>query len=451
MDHRRLRHAFDGMQSIDIDGQMLFKPSVAYKNEGFLNSGVARALRVHTEVLEPLDRFDAAGVDKTILFFGSARSLPKDRHDAEVAKAKAAAADADASEGERARAAAQLERLQKMEWMCKVYRDVEQLARRLTEWSLSRIGATGTHGAPYIVATGGGPGLMEAANKGASSVHGAVTAGVAIELPFENAMNAYVTPELAFQCNYFFTCVPPDARSPPPPPPIHFIPPPPPHTHTNAPSHRRKFQLMHPCRALIVTAGGFGTCDELFEFLTLMQCGKTEDADCLPVVMFPGSYWKRIINWEVFVETGVIAPKVSLCAHPRPRPHLFFTKNVFRKEVTPKRSPPGPQQDMDLLYFTDEVEDAFAHVTKRLKEWEARDAEKRAKKAAEVLRRSPAAVAYDELLRASKARALAQADAAFAAAEYVGSPPPEYKGSSLPGSAAQGGGGGGGGGGAGAV
>jgi predicted Rossmann-fold nucleotide-binding protein len=401
MDHRRLRHTFEHMQYVEVDGKQLFKPSVAYKNESFLSSSTARALRVHTEVLEPLDRLDAAGVNKTILFFGSARSMPKEAHSAAVAAAAAAAADGAASEAARAKAAAQLARLSKMEWMCEVYVKVEALAKQLTEWSLSRIGALGVGGAPYIVATGGGPGLMEAANKGASSVPGAVTAGVAIELPFENAMNAYVTPELAFQCYYFFTCV----RRPrgaacarahllyPPSPPA-------PHPGTT----RRKFQLMYPCRALIVTAGGFGTCDELFEFLTLMQCGKTEDYDCLPVVMFPGSYWKRIINWDVFIDTGVISP-----------------------------------DDMKLLYFTDDVADAFQHVTSRLLVWESRDAAKRAKREAEApaLKRSDAARAYDELLRAHKARAAAAAETAFAAPEYSGSPLPS--------------GGGGGGGGAGAL
>jgi predicted Rossmann-fold nucleotide-binding protein len=405
MDHRRLRHAFEHMKYVEMGGQTLFKPSVAYENKSFLSSSVARALRVHTEVLEPLDRLDAAGVHKTILFFGSARSLPKAEHAAALASARGALAAA-VGEGAHKAAAAKLDRLEKMAWMCDVYANVEALARRLTGWSLGRIGALGVGGAPYIVATGGGPGLMEAANKGAASVPGAVTAGVAIELPFENAMNAYVTPELAFQCNYFFT---------------------------------RKFQLMHPCRALIVTAGGFGTCDELFEFLTLMQCGKTEDADCLPVVMFPGTYvrarppprinaalraraqfgltnpptlppfskqWRRIINWDVFIETGVISP-----------------------------------EDMNLLYFTDDVEDAFSHVTSRLLEWERRDAAKREKKEAEAptLKRSDAARAYDELLRAHRARATAAADTAFAAAENAGSQSP------LPGA------GGGAGGGAGAV
>lgn len=205
MDHLRLRHTFDHMKYVEMGAQTLFKPAIAYENTSFLASPVARALRVSAEVLEPVDRLDAAGVHKTILFFGSARSLPREAHAAAFAAAAAAAADASASEGARAKAAATAARLAKMEWMCDVYTKVEALARQFTQWSLGRIGAAGAKGAPYIVATGGGPGLMEAANKGASSVPGAVTAGVAIELPFENAMNAYVTPELAFQCNYFFT------------------------------------------------------------------------------------------------------------------------------------------------------------------------------------------------------------------------------------------------------
>ena len=139
MDHRRLRHAFEHMKYVEMGGQTLFKPSVAYENKSFLSSSVARALRVHTEVLEPLDRLDAAGVHKTILFFGSARSLPKAEHAAALASARGALAAA-VGEGAHKAAAAKLDRLEKMAWMCDVYANVEALARRLTGWSLGRIG-----------------------------------------------------------------------------------------------------------------------------------------------------------------------------------------------------------------------------------------------------------------------------------------------------------------------
>ena len=133
----------------------------------------------------------------------------------------------------------------------------------------------GEHAAPsrqrYCVATGGGPGLMEAANRGASSVPGSRSAGFAISLPFEKGLNPYVTPELAFTFHYFFT---------------------------------RKYWMMYPAKVLIVLPGGFGTFDELFESVTLKQTGKKPP---FPVVLIGKSYWDEVVNWKKLAEYGTIS------------------------------------------------------------------------------------------------------------------------------------------------
>jgi predicted Rossmann-fold nucleotide-binding protein len=242
------------------EGESYVVPEKSYKNQSYMASHEAKPLRILAEFLEPEQRFRACGVDRTILFFGSARARSHADHTAAVARAEAAVADPAAAPEERRRQAAALDRLRRSAWMCDVYEDVASLARRLTEWSMARIptgpsspggggagGAARPHGVAswppnYVVCTGGGPGLMEAANRGAAEVPGAITAGVAISLPFEAGLNKYVTPELAFTQHYFFS---------------------------------RKHALCYPARALVACPGGFGTADELFEVLTLLQSGKS--------------------------------------------------------------------------------------------------------------------------------------------------------------------------------
>lgn len=170
-------------------------------------------------------------LQNTILVFGSARSRSPEDHAAAVKKEESVLADESASAEAKKKATDGLARLAKTAWMVPVYTQVQELSRRLTEWSMSRTGQ-GPYGggAPYIISTGGGPGLMEAANRGAAEVPGAISAGIAISLPFEHGVNKYVTQELSFMSHYFCT---------------------------------RKLHLVGPARALIVTAGGFGSCDEL--------------------------------------------------------------------------------------------------------------------------------------------------------------------------------------------
>ena len=177
-------------------GETYVLPEKAYKNPAWIASHDAKPLRILAEFLEPEQRMRLCGISRTILFFGSARARSPEDHAAAVARAAVAVAGAQ-GEGDARKHQGALERLERTRWMCDVYGRVEELARRLSEWSMRRVGRDGS--LPFIVSTGGGPGLMEAANKGAASVPGAVTAGIAISLPFEAGLNKYVTPELAFQ------------------------------------------------------------------------------------------------------------------------------------------------------------------------------------------------------------------------------------------------------------
>merc|ERR1719410_2456655 len=145
---------------------------------------------------------------------------------------------------------------------------VAQTTRLLTEWSMRRQ----AEGRPaYYVGTGGGPGMMQAANQGATQ-GGSRSVGFGISLPFEDRLNPYVTPDLAFEFHYFFT---------------------------------RKFWMSYKCMGLVVAPGGLGTCDELFEVMTLMQTGKIKRK--LPVILIGKQFWKSCINWEAFVEYGMIS------------------------------------------------------------------------------------------------------------------------------------------------
>ena len=215
MDHTKLAHVLAHMKYLTVDGKELFMPEKVYKNPTWMNSSAAKQLRIMSEIIEPDQRLAAAGVHKSILFFGSARAKSEEDHAAASAKAAATLASAGASEADKEKARISLGRLSKTAWMCDVYVQVEQLARKLTEWSMGRIGATGA-GVPYIISTGGGPGLMEAANRGASSVPGAITAGIAISLPFEQGINRFVTVSRAQL-----------PTNPPPPPPSSGDPMPP--------------------------------------------------------------------------------------------------------------------------------------------------------------------------------------------------------------------------------
>ena len=240
----------------------------AYKNLQFLNSPASRHIRILCEYEEPRDRFDAEKVRDTIVMFGSARirspedaqaALERARRDVEVMTAP--------EDAERARA--ELDRANKLVRLSRYYADTRELAARLTKWSIER-----TQGRSYLVCSGGGPGIMEASNRGALDVPGGRSVGLGISLPFEEKVNDYVTPELAFQFHYFFM---------------------------------RKYWFAYLAKAMVILPGGFGTYDEFFEILTLRQTGKIKKN--LPMVLFGLDYWDSVMNIPKMVEWGTIAER----------------------------------------------------------------------------------------------------------------------------------------------
>jgi uncharacterized protein (TIGR00730 family) len=230
------------------------RPGKAYHNKRFLDSPDARPIRILAEYLEPLERFEEFQVADTILVFGSARILSRE-------DAQAAVADAEGGGGDVAVAQRQLE-------MSRYYEDTRELARRLTEWSKG----IGEGGRRFVICTGGGPGIMEAANRGASEARGE-NIGLGISLESGEPGNSYVTHRLNFEFHYFFM---------------------------------RKFWFLYLAKAAIIMPGGFGTFDELMELLTLIQTKKVRKA--LPVVLYGGDFWDKVIDFEAMVDYGVISP-----------------------------------------------------------------------------------------------------------------------------------------------
>jgi uncharacterized protein (TIGR00730 family) len=225
-------------------------------------SAEARGVRLLTEYLEPMERMRKCGIDRTLLFFGSARALNAGDH---------AVALADAVRlGDTAKA----DRLRKMEWMCEWVDKSCELARRLGEWQKARKGK-----AEYAIATGGGGGMMKAANKGAR-MSGTRSMGVGISLPFEPVISGYVDKELAFKMHYF---------------------------------SMRKFILASPAWAIVALPGGYGTLDELFELATLIQTGKMGGPHDpwmkkMPIILFGATqYWDKVMNLQAMADMGTVA------------------------------------------------------------------------------------------------------------------------------------------------
>src|SRR5580692_7308972 len=237
---------------------------VAYENEAFLNSPDGRILRMLAEYQEPLARFRREQIQDTVVFFGSARFQGQ----------KAAAQNlATVEQNNVASPAAQLEKDMKRAQagvdMARYYEDARRLAHMLTKWSI-QIPARRHR---FVVTTGGGPGIMEAANLGAHEA-GGKSIGLNIQLPFEQYPNQYITPALNFQFHYFFM---------------------------------RKFWFAYLAKGLVIFPGGFGTMDELFEILTLAQTDKL--AKKILVVIYGSEYWNRILNFQAFVDSGTISPE----------------------------------------------------------------------------------------------------------------------------------------------
>jgi uncharacterized protein (TIGR00730 family) len=232
---------------------------LAYENETFLTSPDGRILRLLSEYIEPLSRFRREQIQDTVVFFGSARIKSN-------AAAQNILSDAKGN-GAPGQQAADLKRAEAAVDMARYYEDARRLAYLLTQWS-SQIPAKRRR---FVVTTGGGPGIMEAANLGATEA-GGKTIGLNINLPFEQNPNPYITPSLNFEFHYFFM---------------------------------RKFWFAYLAKGLVIFPGGFGTLDELFEILTLAQTEKL--AKKILVVIYGSEYWKKIINFDAMVDAGVIS------------------------------------------------------------------------------------------------------------------------------------------------
>ncbi len=211
---------------------------LAYREEAFLQSPDSRPLRILSEYLWPLSHFQDEKIQDTIAFFGSAR-------------------------------------IQEHGPLGRYYREARELARIVTEWAISVAEEAGTpeRHCRFVVCSGGGPGIMEAANRGAQDA-GGKTIGLNIGLPFEQRPNPYITPELCFEFHYFFM---------------------------------RKFWFAYLAKALVVFPGGFGTLDELTEILTLAQTHKLENK--IQIVLYGTSFWKEIVNFDAMVKHGVVSPE----------------------------------------------------------------------------------------------------------------------------------------------
>ncbi len=241
------------------------KPPKSYKDIEFLGSPEARTLRILSEFLAPQRRFRMEHVRDTVVFFGSAR-IPSKKQALKEYRELKKRTDAEGRAGSGLTKALQ-EAATRVD-MSKYYEDTVQLARRMTEWSRS-LDEPGR----FMICSGGGPGIMEAANRGAH-LGGGRSVGLNISLPFEQFANPYVTPELSLEFHYFFM---------------------------------RKFWFAYLAKALVVMPGGFGTLDELMEMLTLIQTQKITKK--IAVIIYGTEYWKKVLDFDYLISRGVVSKK----------------------------------------------------------------------------------------------------------------------------------------------
>jgi len=260
---------------------------LAYLNAEFLDSNEARPIRLLAEYLEPLQRFHEQKIQDTVVFFGSARVDSRERaeralktlrargvpvadgkYEIELQKSRKAVEWARYYEEARELASLLTTWRLALEW-ARYYEDARELARLLASWSLT----IQSENHRFVVTSGGGPGIMEAANRGARE-GGGKTVGLNIRLPFEQGANPYITDGLHFEFHYFFM---------------------------------RKFWFAYLAKALVIFPGGFGTCDELFEILTLVQTDKLSKK--IQIILYGSDYWKEVLMFKPMAEWGAIAER----------------------------------------------------------------------------------------------------------------------------------------------
>lgn len=246
------------------EGKKRPPPQRAYLNQEFMSSPQARTIRVMTELTEPHLRFKKYNVRNTVVMFGSARTLPLEQARAQYDEVKALVARGECSGAE---CSARLRIAEMNLRSAPYYEACRELAFEMTKWSL-----TLPEWQRFLVCSGGGPGIMEAANRGAFDV-GCKSIGLNIKLPAEQQPNPFITPELCFQFKYFAL---------------------------------RKFHFILRAAAVVLFPGGFGTLDEMFETLTLRQTHRMQP---VPIILYGRDYWSKVLDFRYLADCGVIADR----------------------------------------------------------------------------------------------------------------------------------------------